>query len=152
MRPYLLGCLQLKKTLGLRSQRFATRPAPSISIQGLAPERNLRCQIKHQVSRAVCESPGGFHTAWHDQGEMPALPVRKCWGEECAGEPPLPQPLSGLRAGKPLSFQWRPTARSEKQSWPWQSWHFVRELPIWAKLQDKSRHEWVKNGHCGNVA
>lgn len=62
---------------------------PSVSIQCLAPERNLWCQIKHRSFLGSAGVQGGSRAAWHGRGKMPVLASRKWSGEECSREPPL---------------------------------------------------------------
>lgn len=119
MWPYLLGCSQLKKTLRLHSQRFATRPAPSVSIQGLARERNLRCQIKHQsfpgsvwvsrwISRCLARPGRDACTAhqemlgrgMHRQASSPAAALEAMGRKTSLLSTETPQPTLKNRVGR----------------------------------------------------
>lgn len=160
MRPYLWAPCSWKD---LRAPLIEVcySAVPSVSIQRLAPERNLRCQIKHRsflgsawVSRWISHC-----LAW--QGQDAYAACRKCWGEECSGEPPLSGLLSGLqavrRAGKslsiPLNWDIWPTlsntvgrGRANISVSPW-----LENSAHLGHLQYKRRHKRVKNWHCGNV-
>lgn len=79
---------------------------PCVSAQCLAPERNLRCQIKY-----LSFLGSAWVSRWHDTGEMPVLPSRKCWRKESTGEQPLSQAQrDGLRNSSPS--HWTEMAQS----------------------------------------